>query len=152
MALVDDITGKVREYLEDAGLDVQLEKGIGKGHRVDLYAEIDDGFDIGIEVKTSKEDLKTGYGRNFDFFVNYIAVPKKLAVYVFGLKYLKDIPEHVGVIVYMDTFPHELFLAEPAKLNPSWGNVGCFPMHFDIYSPFADNKREIGIMSVREAM
>lgn len=155
MALVDDMTSVICKFLKENGYEPELEKGVGQGKRVDVYVKLNvNTYDVGIEIKTSKEDLKTGYGRNFCFFTNYIAVPKHLVLYTLGLKYLNDIPKHVGVLAYV--FPRQLFLVENARLNPEWGNVGTFAEIPDIWSPFSfaneSEEHALDILTIREAM
>lgn len=61
---------------------LQPEVSVGNRKRVDLggyeYIDMEADASIGIEVKVSQSDFYSGYGRNFDFEWNYLAVPTEL--------------------------------------------------------------------------
>lgn len=67
--------------------------------RVDLGSG---DFKYGIEIKSGKADLKTGYGLNQESFAyGYVICPEKIVDTVIGYLYINDY-HHTGVLAFTD--------------------------------------------------
>lgn len=122
------ITDFVCWLLGEFGWEYETEHYLGAGHRVDIFAKGKSCWDeseywddenlsdellnerieevrndrgeysLSVEIKSSREDFRSGYGLNFTSEYNYLVTPEECAVYMCGAISVGMLPEKVGVI------------------------------------------------------
>ena len=128
------------KWLQDKGIVTTIESPLSDGHRIDIYGFekfAGEEIDIGIEIKSSIYDLKSGYGLNFrNYMYEYLALLDDSSAFVeraIGHLYLRGC-QHVGVLIMLSNdggFGIRLIKEARPYISPS------NPIISDLPSPIA---------------